>query len=594
MNYFSDSKEWSYLFKNAIDWDKILPLYYKSFPTDEGFKNKEELLKFFEELLTSTGDWAANSVYEIGKELDKKGAGRAIDGSVEISEELKKLYAEAKNLEVLGLAVDKKYGGLGIPPIVSMIAFTQLNRACMSSATQLGFFTMIADMIERFCDEETKNKFIPMIVQGEISGSMCLTEPGAGSDVGSLRTSATKNADGTYSLNGSKMFITNGGGGLGFVLARIKGAPDGLEGISLFFVEEWIHVGGEKKKNYKIAKLEEKLGLHGSMTCEVVYENTTAKLVGREHDGFKIMLHLMNEARLAVGMQTLGAIENCLHYLRQYAESRTQFKKPLTELPLYKRNLTDYEIERDAFRALIIDTMSHYEIYQHYHMREQHEINLNEEETRDFKKASSIVRKRTPLVKAYGAETLTLFTQRVIQGLGGYGFMKEYEAERFHRDSFGPLLYEGTTQIQSLMAMKDLMKNIFKNPKKYFADLIYPKTLAKMTMARNEYEKVMIEVQHDFKKNLAKLLLHSLKPQIDKDHGIENLFKLKAWQDEKGIERLMIHAETLLSALSYLETLDVLSCHASKDKERATLFYDYHKLVIPRLEFIYADWKVRV
>ncbi len=593
MNFYTDSNEWKYLFKHAIDWDKILPLYYKSYPTEDGFNNKEELISFYEEILSNTGDWSANYLVELAKKLDREGAGRAIDGKVEISESLKELYEEAKKLEIFGLGIHKEYGGLGLPLIVPMMAFTQFNRGCIASATQLGFFTMIADMIERFCDKETKDKFVPMILRGEISGSMCLTEPGAGSDVGSLRTSAVKNEDGTYSLNGSKMFITNGGGGLGFILARIKGAPEGLDGISLFFAEEWTLEKGEKKKNYKIAKLEEKLGLHGSMTCEVIYENTKAKLVGKEHEGFKIMLHLMNEARLAVGMQTLGAIENCLDYLRKYAETRVQFKKNLTDLPLYKRNLEDYETERDAFRAIVIDTMSHYEIYQYYHMKEQHTNDLSEEEKKEYKKATKVVRKRTPILKAYGAETLTLFTQRVIQGLGGYGFMREYDAERFHRDSFGPLLYEGTTQIQALMAMKDLMKIIFKNPRKFFGELFYPKAIGKIVLAKNEFEKIEFELQHEFKKNLAKLLLFTLKPQIDKEHGIENLFKLKSWQDEKGINRLMTHAETLLQSLSYLETLSVLSKHASKDSSRGDLFHRYYQLVRPRLSGIYMDWKLR-
>jgi len=226
-------------------------------------------------------------------------------------------------------------------------------------------------------------------------------------------------------------------------------------------------------------------------------------------------------------------------------------------------------------------------------MKEQHTNDLNESEEKLYKKAKKIVRNRTPVLKAYGAETLTLFSQRVIQGLGGYGFMKEYEAERFHRDSFGPLLYEGTTQIQALMAMKDLLKGVFKNPRKYFGELLYTKALGKLVIAKNEYEKINFELNYEFKKNLARLLIYNLRPQIDKDHGFENLFKLKSWQDQKGIEKLMTHAETLLQALSYLETIKVLTLHASKDSQRGELFYNYYKLVKPRLNSIYTDWKMR-
>lgn len=589
MNFYTDSKEWSWLFKNAIDWDTIIPLYYPSFPTDDGFNNKEELMAFFEEILTNTGDWAANTVAPRARRLDATGSGKVINGHVEVSEPLKELYQEAVNLGLVGLGVSKEYGGLGLPLIVPMLGFTQLNRACFASATQLGFFTSMVDMIERFCDKETKEKFIPRIIKGEISGSMCLTEPGAGSDVGSLRTSAVKQPDGTYLLNGAKIFITNGGGGLGFVLARIKGAPEGLDGISLFFAEEWL----DGKENYRIAKIEEKLGLHGSMTCEVLYENTRASLVGKEHEGFKIMLHLMNEARLGVGMQTLGGIEAALHLMRTYAETRTQFKRPLTELPLYKRNLEDYETELDAFRALIVDTMSHYELYQYFHNKEQHTQDLTENDKKLFKRAKRIVRTRTPIVKAYGAETFTLLSQRTIQGLGGYGFMQEYDAERYHRDSFAPLLYEGTTQIQALMAMKDTVKMVMKNPQKYFAPLLYTQPLGSLLVGRGEFEKKMFELKYEFKMNLGKLLIKCLRPQLDKDNGFDKLFNLKSWQEPKNIENLMTHAETLHQALSYLETLKVLSRHAAKDASRGDLFHRYARLVQPRLAGIYTDWKLR-
>lgn len=594
MNFYTDSTEWNYLFKNAIDWDTIIPLYYKSFPTEEGFRNKDELIAFYEELLTTTGDWAANSVAPRATRMDSEGSGKIVDGHVVITSALKELYDEAQKLDIIGISIPQEYGGLGAPFLATMVCFTQLSRACLSSCTQISFFTSIADMVERFCNEEDRKKFIPLIHKGLISGSMCLTESGAGSDVGSLRTSAVKQNDGSYLLNGSKIFITNGGGGLGFVLARIKGAPEGLNGISLFLAEEFLEENGIKKSNYQIAKIEEKLGLHGSMTCEVVYENTKAKLVGIENEGFKLMLHLMNESRLGVGIQSIGGIEACLHYMRSYGETRTQFGRPLTELPLYKRNLSDYETERDAYRAMVVDTMSNYEIYQRLDMKERHSNDLNDEEHKLFKRAKKIVRKRTPIVKAYGAELFTLLSQRAIQGLGGYGFMKEYEAERFHRDSFAPLLYEGTTQIQALMAMKDLIKTVMKNPQKYFGGLLYTQTLGSLFSTNNVYEKALFEINFDFKKNLAKLLVKCLKPQIDKDNkfsSFEKLFDMESWQDQKGIETLMQHAETLHQALSYIETLDVLCKHATKDETRADLFNRYQRLVKPRLTGIYTDWK---
>jgi alkylation response protein AidB-like acyl-CoA dehydrogenase len=242
----------------------------------------------------------------------------------------------------------------------------------------------------------------------------------------------------------------------------------------MFFVREWIDIPGseQKKHNYKITKIEEKMGMHGSVTCEVVYDNTVGILVGGENDGFKLMLHLMNEARISVGLQGLGGIEASVGAAVEYAATRKQFGKPLNELPLMKRNLRDWETERDAFRVLMVDTLSHFDISSHLHLKKLHTGDLNEKEDALYRKASKVVRRRTPLVKYYGAEANATLSQKAIQAFGGYGFMQEYDVERLHRDSFGALLYEGTSQIQALMAMKDFVKVLIKKPGKFLQSLM--------------------------------------------------------------------------------------------------------------------------
>ncbi|MFN8369758.1 MAG: acyl-CoA dehydrogenase family protein [Bacteriovoracaceae bacterium] len=474
MNFYTDSSEWKWHFKNAIDWDSIIPLYYPTFPTKEGHKNIEEVKQFLEELLEAVGDWTANKVAPRARTLDEVGGGKVRDGGIESSKPLLELYEDAKSLELFGLTAPAEYGGLDTPVVVSLFGTCLLSRACIASSSQLAFYSSIIDMLHRFCSKELQEKYIPEIIAGNISGSMCLTEPSSGSDVGSLRTSATKQSNGTFLLNGTKCFITNGGGGLAFTLARIKGAPEGLTGISLFFVEENIVDAKtkQKKKNYIVAKNEHKLGMCGSPTCEIVYENTVATLVGEENKGMEYMFHLMNESRVGVGLQAIGGMEATLSYGREYVENRKQFGKPVSELPLMKRNLQDYETERDAFRALIADSCSYYDIYQRLDLKKRTTGDLTEAELKLFKNAKKWTRRRTPILKYYGAETFTLISQRGIQMLGGYGFMMEYDAQRFHRDSFGPLLYEGTLQIQALMAMKDLIKFIFTKPTKFLKDFI--------------------------------------------------------------------------------------------------------------------------
>ncbi len=488
-------------------------------------------------------------------------------------------------MDLHGLSLDPKYGGMGTPVSVGLIAFEQISRACVSTSSQIGFFAPIADMIERFCDSDLQEKFIPKIIKGEISGSMCLTEPNFGSDVGSLRTTAERQSNGTYLLNGTKCFITNAGGGLAFILARIKGAPEGLEGVSLFFAEEWLESSEGKLHNYKISKIEEKMGMHGSITCEVVYDNTIARLVGQENQGFGMMVYLMNEARISVGIQGLGLIEASLALARDYAENRKQFGKYLMDLPLYRRNFQDWETERDAFRVLMVDTISFFDIYQRLDLKKRHTEDLSEKEAELFKKASQVIRHRTPLVKYYGAETSATLSQKVIQALGGYGYMNEYSAGRIHRDSFGALLYEGTSQIQALMAMKDFIKSMMKYPANFIQTLVTSHPIGSL-MNTSDFDRSLSNVNYEFRKNISALIIRCFRPELSK-----RVFKKEYWQEAERFDKIMIHAETLCQALAYSETLSILGLHANKDKSRGDLYFRYLKLVTPRFAQIYADWK---
>jgi alkylation response protein AidB-like acyl-CoA dehydrogenase len=585
VNYYSDEKDWQWLFRNGMDWDKIIPLYYPTFPTEDGFNSKEEVIDFLEEILLNTGAWAGTSVADRAAILDREGAGVVKDGRTIPGAHLQALYKEAKELEMIGLPFPQELGGMGAPTSILLVVLAQLSRACLGSSTQMAFFTSIGEMIHRFCDEDTAKRLVPKIARAEISGSMCLTEPGCGSDLGMIKTSATPREDGKYLLNGSKIFITNGGGGLGFVLARIKGDKEGLAGISMFLAEQ--DIDEVEGPNYIVAKNEEKMGMHASFTCEVVYENTVASLVGEAGQGFKYMLHLMNEARIAVGMQALGTIEGSIGYAVNYAKEREQFGKPISELPLMKRNLEDFTTERDALRALLMDTISHYDIFQKLDHKKNHTNDLTKEEEILFQDATLWTRKRTPLVKYYACEAATLLSQRAIQVLGGYGFMQEYPVERYHRDSYGPLLYEGTSQIQALMALKDIMKYAMKDPKRFFSNVLFKHPTAELLNGTNEWSKKFKSTHYRFKKKMLGLLMKCLRPEMGK------LLDAKSWASDENVSELMQHAETLCQALSYMETLRVLCEHANKDIARKDLFDKYVVLITPRLEAIYCDWSIR-
>lgn len=587
LNYFSDDSEYQWLFKNAIDWDKVLPLYYPTYPTEDGLNSKEEVLQFLSELLSNTGSWACQKVQARAASLDINGAGTVVDGKTFPGKELTELYSEAKELELIGLLMPREFGGLQVPSPMQFIVLAQLARACVASSTQIAFFSSIAEMVHRYCDHETAKRIVPQIMKMELSGSMNLTEPGCGSDLGMIKTSATPDGHGAYLLNGQKIFITNGGGGLQFVLARIKGAPEGLEGISMFFVEQKKEENGKEVLNYLVTKNEEKMGMHGSFTCVITYENTKAHLIGKEGEGFKYMLHLMNEARIAVGMQGLGGIESALDHAVAYAKERVQFGKPISELPLLKRYISDYETERDAIRALLFDTISYYDQFQFLDLKKKKTNDLTAAEEKQFKHVSMWTRKRTPLVKYYACEKYTELSTKAIQILGGYGFMQEYPLERIHRDSFGPLLYEGTSQIQALMALKDLVKQAVKDPRRFMASIFTTHASLGLIAGKSQNQVEFQKVQYRFKKKMVKLIVSSLKPEGSR------LLDPKAWQSEEKVNQLMIHAETLCQALCYTETLRVLAKHADLDSSRVDLYNRYSLLVRPRLEAIYTDWDLR-
>ncbi|MGB0452123.1 MAG: acyl-CoA dehydrogenase family protein [Bacteriovoracaceae bacterium] len=586
---YSEDQSWKWLIEKGIDWDKIIPLYYPSFPTEDGIESKEELIQFFHELLSSTSDWAEGPLKERASLLDEHGAGEVKDGKTYPNEHLKAFYKDCAELGVFGLPFPRNCGGLHAPASLSLVIMGQIAKYCVASSTQFAFFASIGDMVYRFLDEEEAKETLPKIASGEISGSMCLTEPGSGSDLSKIKTIASPTEEGHYLLNGSKLFITNAGGGLQFVLAKVKGAPDTLEGLSLFYVKQDDPL--KEGLNYHVVKDEEKMGMHGSFTCEVLYENTVGRLVGKEGEGFKIMLHLMNEARIAVGMQGLGGIEGSLALASQYASERSQFDRNLKDLPLFKRNFDDLQFEFEGIKALLVDTISTYDQFQVYDLKKTKTDDLSEEEKQEYKRVKAIVRKRTPLVKFYACEQFTNMSKICLQLFGGYGFIKEYPIERLHRDSFGPLLYEGTSQIQALMTLKDLVKEILTTPKSFFDNIIEHtlsgNPLTSALSSQSKEEKHFHKLSSQYYKNVLLLLFGELKPDWNLIH------KSEQWQRPEAIDGLMQHAETIAWARSYLETLDVLKNHAEIDEARSEYYWNYVKVVEPRLMSIFHDWKLR-
>ena len=576
MTYFEESKEWQWLFHHGLKWPETLELHYPSYPTPDGLNNPAEVLTCMHQILTAVDQWSAEKISARARYLDENGPGEIVDGWTETGPSLQALYKEAGELQFFGLSAGREYGGADLPVAVNLISFVSVSRACLASSSQMAFFGSIADMLERYCSKEDCARLVPQIIAGTLSGSMSLTEPDSGSAVGALRTTATLPEDGTYRIRGNKIFITNAGGGLSFVLARIKGEPDGVKGVSLFLVEQSILDGDKIKQNYRVTGKEKKLGMRGSFTCQVSFEDSVAKLVGTKNQGLQIMFHLMNGSRIGVGGQAIGIMEACLAYVENYAKERTQFGRPLMELPLYKRNFEQLQTECDAFRAFFIDTMNPFSHYHQLGMKLHKTGTLTPKEQKALKKAERKVRFRTPLIKYYGSELAVEISKKSVQALGGHGFMADHPVARWHRDSLGPVLYEGTSQIQALMVFKDLIKRVLRRPSGFLKALLAEHPFGSK-LRKDPIESAFLTLDYRFRKELGLLMVRTL--------GIRD------FKNPAKLEKLMIHAETLCEGLSYLETLRVLSEHALQDKSRVPLFWRYQRLVAPRLARILADWK---
>jgi len=593
MDSFKDSDKWKFLIDNFVPWEKIIPLYLNDFPTDSGIKSPEEMKETVWEILTIISKWSKEKIEPRAKEFDKKGPGTLRDGATIPNKLLSDLFKEANELGFHSISINPIYGGMGLPVIAYLLAFEQVARGCLSSSSQLTFFWPIADMIERFGNYEQKEKYIPKLTSGEWSGSMCITEPQAGSDVGAISTIAKKVDDQTFVLNGGKIFITNGGADLALVLARTEKSEEGLKGLSLFLVERTVKKNGEKINNFEVIKIEEKMAQKGCFTCQVVYENTIGHLLGEENKGFTYMLHLMNESRIGCGLQGLAGIESCLEYTREYASTRVQFGRALIDIPLFKRNFSQWETERDALRVLIVDTISHFDIFQKLDLKKKHTGDLNKDEEKLLNESLKLVRKRTPLIKYYGAEAFCEISKKCIQALGGHGFIKDHFVERFHRESFGPLLYEGTSQIQALMSVKDLLKTIGKKPQVIFSSVVKGHPTLNFLGDNSSLKRHFNKVNYELKKNIGVLILKVLNP-LTKDKSFKNvlnLFDKEAWYEQSNLDELMCHAETICQSFIYQETFRALVKYGELGSEQEKLYYDYYKLVGPRLRAIYEDWK---
>jgi len=304
----------------------------------------------------------------------------------------------------------------------------------------------IAETLYKFADDDVKDKYLPRFCSGEVTGSMALTEPDAGSDLQAVQLRAFQDEDGKWYLNGVKRFITNGCGQISLVLARSEDGTQDGRGLSMFVYE--------RDDKMKIRRIEHKLGIHSSPTCEIQFNNAPATLVGKRKMGLiRYVMSLMNGARLAISAQALGIAEAAYFEANKYAKERVQFKKAIKEMMPVTEMLAVMRMKVEAARALLYETAMLVDIKDGLdHLIESHPERANELRS-EAKRYSNYAALFTPLCKAHNTEIANEVAYDGIQIHGGTGFMKEFNAERHYRDARITNIYEGTTQLQVVAAI---------------------------------------------------------------------------------------------------------------------------------------------
>src|SRR5712691_5652174 len=462
-NYFDANKDLSLYYQTIIDWDRLVPLYAE--PDDA--QRPEETARSWCEVLSVAGEYVGRQVSARAAEVDRLGTPHK--GEIRVSPPMAENLRGLADLGLIGLGIPREYGGEGMPFVVHSAVFEMLARADAATMVQYAFYTSPAAMIVRFGSDAQKERWVPRLARGEIIGWVAMTEPEAGSDVGNISTTATRQVDGTWRINGRKQFISSGNGEVGVLLARAIPGSKGLDGLAMFVVPRCVpdpDLG--ERQNFEVERAEEKVCINGSPTCALAFHDSYAEIMGSPGGGWRQITTFMNEARIAVGVQACGVAQASLTAATDYAQQRVQMGKPIREHPLVAEMLLDMQTTVAGLRVLWMEAAVAYDLVQGLD-RQLH--GLSEVDPRRptvearKKRLERYLRELTPLVKYFGAEEAIRVARTGMQIFGGYGVVKDYEVERHLRDSLILPIYEGTSQIQALMATKDLLKAVMRNPR---------------------------------------------------------------------------------------------------------------------------------
>ena len=497
-NFFTDTQDFKFHLTHPL-FQKIVALKEKNFKEAEEFDfaplNHEDAIDNYEKVLEIVGEICANTIAANAESVDLEGPhieNNEVIYAKGTAEDYKALY----DAGLIGMALPRKYDGLNFPMLPYVMAAEMVARADAGFANIWGLQDC-AETIYEFGSEEQKDKFLPRFNRDGATAAMVLTEPDAGSDLQSVKLKATfDEKENIWKLNGVKRFITNGDADISLVLARSEPNTLDARGLSMFIYDRNDHA-------VQVRHLEKKLGIKGSPTCELVFKDAPAELVGKERFGLiKYVMALMNSARLGVGAQSVGIADAAYREALKYAEDRAQFGKVILNFPAVYEMITNMKLKIDALRSLLYETTLFVDLSKAYE-ETMKERRLEKEERMEMKHYMKLANVFTPLIKLTASEACNVMAYDSLQIHGGTGFMKDFPIERIFRDARITSIYEGTSQLQAVAAIKGVTTGVFLEQIKFYDAQVSDKNceirtkLHKMTEAFESITKRVIEIDNN-------------------------------------------------------------------------------------------------
>ena len=446
-NYYTDHPEIEFHLNHPL-MKRVVDLKERNYVEKDQFEdapvNYEDAIENYKRLLDITGDVAANIIEPNSEDVDLEGPHLENGRMIYASKTFENLDATRK-AGLWGLSMPRRYGGLNLPNAIFSMA-SEIIAAADAGFQNIWSLQSCIDTLYEFGSEEQRQKYIPRICAGETM-SMDLTEPDAGSDLQRVMLKATQDEDGTWRLNGVKRFITNGDSDIHLVLARSEeGTKDG-RGLSMFIYDK-------RDGGVTVRHIEHKLGIHGSPNCELVYKNAKAELCGNTRLGLiKYVMALMNGARLGIAAQSVGVEQEAYNEGLAYAKERAQFGEKIINFPAVYDMLSRMKAKLDAGRSLLYCCARYVDIYKALEDIAR-DTKLTPEERQEMKKYTRLADAFTPLAKGMNSEYANQNAYDAISIHGGSGFIMEYKCQRLFRDARIFSIYEGTTQLQVVAAIR--------------------------------------------------------------------------------------------------------------------------------------------